>query len=547
MVVPDAYAGEAGAVFADAAADGHPSKVVGDVQGAVPPERDVLRVTPIHTRIPHSQVQFRPNADGQYYAQTLEAFCSFKSMRTFRLVTEESFALPWCLSLSACGHTFAPGGEHFIPKSLLSHRRLTFPACHAGDAAYQTVSLKTDSNTQRPPSLSPPLTPLLPPYMSNQVSLKNDGDTPMLFSVTQDASGSSRFSLARASSPAAPRSSCRPLRPSKVESYHKVAQLVLNTGAAPVPIELHGAGCKASPDHGTWRHLHLPTTCVGSASTATLKLTNPSRMAVAYEWDIPAKLEVRRRPEPALFLVPCLPLSTAHPAPSPSTGHVDGRPPLRSAARPRVRHSHLAVRARQGRSIPDEGPLSGLPSGRESRRLDLRRRKQLLTCTGVGATGELRAEPSVLDFGSVLVGDSERRTLSLINPTAVALYYSSPSSRTTAAPAILAGGDGEMPLLTMEEGMTTGVVPARNSVNIHGDDAAAALSPFVLRAGRPPRRRRRPRRLHRLPRLRFEALSDEQTICEVKGSGEFPLLQIVDARLPSMAKNSCGVSCDCRR
>ena len=151
-------------------------------------------MTPLQTDIlPKSsatfKVQFRPNADGQYYAQTLEAFCSFKSMRTFRLVTEESFALPWCLSLSACGHTFVAGGEHFIPKSLLSHRRLTFPACHAGDAAYQTVSLKTDSNTQRPRSLSPPLTPLLPPYMSIQVSLKNDGDTPMLFSVTQDASG----------------------------------------------------------------------------------------------------------------------------------------------------------------------------------------------------------------------------------------------------------------------------------------------------------------------------------------------------------------------
>ena len=42
--------------------------------------------------------------------------------------------------------------------------------------------------------------------------------------------------------------------------------------------------------------LHLPTTCVGSASTATLKLTNPSRMAVAYEWDIPVKLEVSLRP-----------------------------------------------------------------------------------------------------------------------------------------------------------------------------------------------------------------------------------------------------------
>ena len=76
-VVPDAYAGEAGAVFAvtplqvtgpatphiltpryshishhfprgDAASDGHPSKVFGDVQGAVPPERRraVLRANP---------------------------------------------------------------------------------------------------------------------------------------------------------------------------------------------------------------------------------------------------------------------------------------------------------------------------------------------------------------------------------------------------------------------------------------------------------------------------------------------------------------------
>ena len=86
--------------------------------------------------------------------------------------------------------------------------------------------------------------------------------------------------------------------------------------------------------------------------------------------------------------------------------------------------------------------------------------KQLLTCTGVGATGELRAEPSVLDFGSVLVGESERRTLSLINPTAVALYYSLTFEQNDGPPpAILAGGDGEMhPLLTMEEGMTTGVV-----------------------------------------------------------------------------------------
>jgi hypothetical protein len=133
--------------------------------------------------------------------------------------------------------------------------------------------------------------------MSIQVSLKNDGDTPMLFSVTQDASGVFTV-LPRQGVVRRGASVLLAVRfaPPKVESYHKVAQLVLNTGAAPVPIELHGAGCKASllMEHGGT--LHLPTTCVGSASTATLKLTNPSRMAVAYEWDIPAKLEVRPRP-----------------------------------------------------------------------------------------------------------------------------------------------------------------------------------------------------------------------------------------------------------
>ena len=235
-------------------------------------------------------MQFRPNADGQYYAQTLEAFCSFKSMRTFRLVTEESFALPWCLSLSACGHTFAPGGEHFIPKSLLSHRRLTFPACHAGDAAYQTVSLKTDSNTQRPRSLSPPLTPLLPPLIHSGVPQERRGH-PMLFSVTQDASGVFTVLPRQGVVPAAPPSSSPFVSPLEGERNSAQFCAILRNSSTPrfaPPRRIVPQGRPTRPEHrrgaGTHRAarsrlqgvlimehggtLHLPTTCIGSASTA---------------------------------------------------------------------------------------------------------------------------------------------------------------------------------------------------------------------------------------------------------------------------------------
>ena len=49
----------------------------------------------------------------------------FKAMRTFRLVSETNFALPWCLSLTATGDSFAQGAEQFIARGLLSHRLLT--------------------------------------------------------------------------------------------------------------------------------------------------------------------------------------------------------------------------------------------------------------------------------------------------------------------------------------------------------------------------------------------------------------------------------------
>jgi len=131
--------------------------------GARDKEGPTFAVSPMSVDIlPNSaasfSVSFRPKSDQHYYCQRLECVASFKSMRSFRLVNEDNMTPPWTLALAAHGHTFPPG-DQFIPKPLLSHRTLTFPACHAGDVAYQTVSLT------------------------------NAGDTPMMFSVGSDPTG----------------------------------------------------------------------------------------------------------------------------------------------------------------------------------------------------------------------------------------------------------------------------------------------------------------------------------------------------------------------
>merc|ERR1740117_1121666 len=66
------------------------------------------------------RVQFRPQSDQQYYCQRLECVAAFKSMRTFRLVSDDNFAAPWCLTLNGIGHTFPLEAEQFIPTARFS-------------------------------------------------------------------------------------------------------------------------------------------------------------------------------------------------------------------------------------------------------------------------------------------------------------------------------------------------------------------------------------------------------------------------------------------
>ena len=85
--------------------------------------------------------------------------CSLQAMRDYTEVDERTITLPWCLSVTALGHSFPPDAEHFVPTLSFSSRNLVFPCATAGQPVHRTLAVR------------------------------NDGDTPVMFNFDQDSSG----------------------------------------------------------------------------------------------------------------------------------------------------------------------------------------------------------------------------------------------------------------------------------------------------------------------------------------------------------------------
>ncbi|KAJ3229481.1 hypothetical protein HDU81_005357 [Chytriomyces hyalinus] len=93
------------------------------------------------------RVHFRPRTDNSFFGQQLECFVHFKSMRNFRLVNEDTFTPPWCLTPTVAGNTFPAGQDTFIPKIEFGATRLEFPASHVDKSAYRTVRISNTGDT----------------------------------------------------------------------------------------------------------------------------------------------------------------------------------------------------------------------------------------------------------------------------------------------------------------------------------------------------------------------------------------------------------------
>jgi hypothetical protein len=71
-------------------------------------EELAFTVTPKITDIPAKSVaefkiHFRPQIDNSFYGAQLECYLFYKSMRSFRLVQEETFTPSWCLTPTVAG------------------------------------------------------------------------------------------------------------------------------------------------------------------------------------------------------------------------------------------------------------------------------------------------------------------------------------------------------------------------------------------------------------------------------------------------------------
>ena len=54
---------------------------------------------------------------------------------------------PWCITVRASGHTFAPGTETFLPKLTFDPRNIVFPATTAGQPVYRTAVMRRKGDT----------------------------------------------------------------------------------------------------------------------------------------------------------------------------------------------------------------------------------------------------------------------------------------------------------------------------------------------------------------------------------------------------------------
>jgi len=478
--------------------------------------RSSFRVEPAELDVPARgsasvSVTFDPSTSGSYFAQEIECFAYLKSTRTFRLVTEANFTPPWALILSATGHSFSEGAPGWVPRASFSQQRVTFPGTLVGDAAHQTIALR------------------------------NEGDTPLSFAFAPDASGN--FDARPARGVLDKGAFCLvALRfaPTVAASTRRTLRCVLNGQAATtLQLQLHGQGEKAAVELADGGELYLRKTCVGVSSSSNHAIINRARIPLVYEVLIPERYAEE--------------LSVDQPA-----GELAGnqRLELRWTFSPRGAKAYTMAIPILISARPANPAVDGGGALRDVERA-------LLIIRGEGASGALVAEPALVDFKTILVGDMSSERFVLKNSSGVDLHYELEFEVTRSLPT--AGHAETAAELTVPTGVYVGLgATAMTAFTAQGDaqsdnapyiEAARALlceeSTGVLpaRTVRHIKLQMQPLRRGDLsytcyavfssaPRLGASLYSgqDEQPerrerLCRIRGRGDYPILQLADVRL----------------
>mmetsp|Transcript_9855 Transcript_9855/g.22507 ORF Transcript_9855/g.22507 Transcript_9855/m.22507 type:complete len:1836 (-) Transcript_9855:105-5612(-) len=338
------------------------------------------------------KVAFRPEYRNAYYAQAVEIFVFPKTQRNFRLVTDENFVPPHCVTPVCSGNTFPIGMEAFTPKLRVPSTRISFPACAVGDKAYQIIEMY------------------------------NDADTPLRYLFGEDETGVFR---------------CKPNNglimphcaqlvafmfcPLEAKRYEHVTTCVLNgSSVLGVKLTLIGRGNATSIELETY-HLQVKPTSVGSVTTRAIDMKNPTGIPIFYQCLVPESCSRVLAVEPdrgilrgnekiSLFV---------HFAPR-REGSYSLKVPIDI--------DQAKVRSLADAELEEVQELEDSLSPRQQRRSLPSKQTVHLNVYGMGTVGAVTFEPETVDFGTLVVGTQVSRVIKLVNHSDCTMYHNIVSS-----------------------------------------------------------------------------------------------------------------------
>jgi len=359
------------------------------------------------------RVAFRPKRDNAAYSGQLELFAVAKKALQSHLATGVSpnrLIRPYALVVQAVGHTFQAARIETSPMVAASTEVLEFPPCYDGGQAVNLVAVTNHGSTTV--------------AFDASVSSREPRDGPTAPFCVYPESGllpaGGRLLLAVRFRAVAP------------GDFSGKLKILLN-GTSTLPVELRGLSCRPSLRLGSEGTLYLKPTCVGASSTSVLPLHNPTRVPVAFAWDLP---------EPAQALL----------RPTPLSGVIPGGESLdvEWAFAPRkARDYSLAVPLSMG--APQSSAVGGPAMGSE---------KAVLRVVGQGTAGGVRVVSGPADLGTVRIGDARQGSVSVVNESQGVLQYLAVPFRVLAdgSEALERGGQlevsgmrGTLPALVEEE------------------------------------------------------------------------------------------------
>ncbi|KAI8823829.1 hypothetical protein BJ741DRAFT_634238 [Chytriomyces cf. hyalinus JEL632] len=353
-------------------------------------EETVFTVTPAIADIaPKSAIEFhvhfRPRTDNSFFGQQLECFVHFKSMRNFRLVNDDTFTPPWCLTPTVAGNTFPAGQDTFIPKIEFGATRLEFPASHVDKSAYRTVRIS------------------------------NTGDTPVKFAFadTDNKKDAGIGGGTRVSFQGGPPFSVKPrigllqknesrlvvfrFNPGEQKLYEQALRCCFNSSLSnSYDLQVKGIGFYPQLVFENQNTLFFKPTCVGTIARRNFTARNTSRIAIMFEWKIPKQYS---------NCVSIDPISGVLPANSSMSLTCTFLPTSE-------KHWSLRLPCYYSHAL-EENEITH----------ETKTKRTTLILIGTGTSATISADPTLLNFEAILVNTIVEKEIVLLNPSDADLFY----------------------------------------------------------------------------------------------------------------------------